>query len=70
MEHRSEKEINQLLKVWDRHQQGLRRRDGLPPLKLVAVTHESSLRQAIGSPEMLRDQMDALIEQSMVPWCN
>ena len=67
MEQRSEKEVSQLLKVRDRRQQALRSREGLPPLKLVAVTHESSLRQAVGSPDILRDQLDALIERSMAP---
>jgi transcriptional regulator with XRE-family HTH domain len=40
------------------------RREGLDPLKLVAVTHQSALLQAVGSPEILRDQLDALVERS------
>jgi hypothetical protein len=31
------------------------------------VTHESTLRQAVGSPEILRDQLDELVERSKAP---
>jgi transcriptional regulator with XRE-family HTH domain len=67
MEHRSKDEIVQLLKVRDRRKQALSFREGLDPLNLVAVTHESALRQAVGSPEVMRDQLDALIEKSKAP---
>jgi transcriptional regulator with XRE-family HTH domain len=64
MELRSEDEIGQLLDVRARRQQALNSREGMDPLKLIAVTHESCLRQAVGSPEILQDQLDALIERS------
>lgn len=64
MEHRSEDQIRQLLEVRQLRQKALRHRDGLDPLRLVAVTHESSLRQAIGSPRILSDQLDHLVEWS------
>ncbi len=48
-------------------QEVLSHRDGLDPLKLVAVIHETALRQAVGSPQILRDQLDALVERSKVP---
>jgi len=48
-------------------QKVLSHRDGLDPLQLVAVVHESALRQSVGSPEILRDQLDALIERSKAP---
>jgi len=48
-------------------QKVLSHRDGLDPLRLVAVVHESALRQSVGSPEILRDQLDALIERSKAP---
>jgi transcriptional regulator with XRE-family HTH domain len=64
MERRSEDEIGQLLDVRARRQQALNSREGMDPLKLIAVTHESCLRQAVGSPEILQDQLDALIERS------
>ncbi|HEX4655845.1 MAG TPA: helix-turn-helix transcriptional regulator [Streptosporangiaceae bacterium] len=67
MERRSDDEISQLLDVRARRQQALTSREGMDPLRLVAVTHESSLRQAVGSPEILRDQLDALIERSTAP---
>lgn len=67
MEHRSDDEINQLLDVRARRKQALTSREGMGPLKLVAVTHESTLRQAVGSPQILRDQLDALVEQSEAP---
>jgi transcriptional regulator with XRE-family HTH domain len=64
MEHRSRDEIGQLLEVRNLRKQALSHREGLGPLKLVAVTHESALRQAVGSPETMREQLDALIEES------
>jgi transcriptional regulator with XRE-family HTH domain len=67
MEHRTEDEIGQLLDVRARRQQALSSREGLAPLRLIAVTHESSLRQAVGSPEILRNQLDALVERSKGP---
>jgi transcriptional regulator with XRE-family HTH domain len=67
MEHRSKDEIGQLLEVRDRRKQALSSREGLGPLRLVAVTHESTLRQGVGSPEIMRDQLDALIEGSKAP---
>jgi transcriptional regulator with XRE-family HTH domain len=65
MERRSEKEIRQLLAVRLRRQDALRSREGgLPPLKLIAVTHESTLRQVVGSPSIMREQLDDLVERS------
>jgi transcriptional regulator with XRE-family HTH domain len=67
MERRSQKEIRQLLEVRLRRQEALRRREGLEPLKLIAVTHESTLRQVVGSPAIMREQLDALAEHSAAP---
>lgn len=64
MEGRSDDEIEELVKLRIRRQEALRHREGMPPLRLVAVTHESSLRQAVGSAETLSDQLDALLERS------
>lgn len=65
MEHRPEDEIRQLVAdVRIRRQEALTHREGLDPLRLVAVTHESSLRQMVGSPRILRDQLDALVQRS------
>jgi transcriptional regulator with XRE-family HTH domain len=67
MEHRSEDEIRLLLEVRQRRQGALHSREGLAPLRLVAVTHESTLRQSVGSPRILRDQLDSLVEWSREP---
>ena len=64
MERRSDDEIEQLVDLRVRRQEALRHRDGLAPLRLVAVTHESTLRQAVGEPEILTAQLDALLERS------
>jgi transcriptional regulator with XRE-family HTH domain len=61
MEGRSEDEIAQLLEVRARRKQALSSREGMEPLKLVAVMHESALRQLVGAPDILRNQLDALI---------
>lgn len=60
MESRPEEEIRQLLQVRVRRQEALRSREQLEPLRLVAVTHESSLRQVVGSPDIMRQQLDEL----------
>jgi transcriptional regulator with XRE-family HTH domain len=65
MEHRPDDEIEQLLDVRKRRKQALISREGLDALELVAVTHESTLYQQVGSPRILRDQLDALVEG---PW--
>ena len=62
MERRPEDEISQLMEVRRKRKEALVAREGLEPLRLVAVTHESALRQAVGSPQILRDQLDALLE--------
>jgi transcriptional regulator with XRE-family HTH domain len=67
MEGRSEDEIVQLLGLRARRKQALSSREGMQPLQLVAVTHESALRQVVGSPAVMRDQLDALIEGSQAP---
>jgi transcriptional regulator with XRE-family HTH domain len=67
MESRSEQEIRQLLAVRLRRQEALRSREGLEPLRLIAVTHESSLHQLVGSPDIMREQLDELLERSADP---
>jgi transcriptional regulator with XRE-family HTH domain len=67
MDRRSDKELRQLLEVRLRRQEALRRREGLEPLKLIAVTHESALRQIVGSPSIMREQLDELTERSAAP---
>lgn len=67
MEGRSEQELRQLLPVRLRRQDALHHREGLEPLRLIAVTHESSLHQMVGSPDIMREQLDQLIERSTAP---
>ncbi|MGH7869819.1 MAG: helix-turn-helix domain-containing protein [Candidatus Dormibacteraceae bacterium] len=56
--------VREQVNVRMRRQEVLTHRDGLDPLKLVAVMHESALRQAVGTPKILRDQLDALLQSS------
>jgi transcriptional regulator with XRE-family HTH domain len=67
MENRSEEEIGQLLEVRARRQEALRRREGLEPLRLIAVTHESTLHQLVGSPGIMREQLNELAERAAAP---
>ena len=68
MEHRPEEEIRQLVQdVRVRRQEVLSHREGLEPLQLVVVTHESALRQAVGSSGVLQEQLEVLIERSWAP---
>ncbi|MGH3278392.1 MAG: Scr1 family TA system antitoxin-like transcriptional regulator [Trebonia sp.] len=64
MEGRSEEQIRQLLEVRARRQEALYRREGMGPLRLIAVTHESALHQMVGSPGIMREQLDELAERS------
>jgi hypothetical protein len=66
-EHSSADKVQQQVNLRMERQQVLSHRDGLAPLQLVAVVHESALRQAVGSPQILRDQLDALVERSTWP---
>ena len=67
MEQRSEREIQELLEIRVRRQEALRRREGLKPLKLIAVMHETALRQIVGSRSVMRAQLDQLLERSASP---
>jgi transcriptional regulator with XRE-family HTH domain len=64
MERRSDDEIDQLVDLRIRRQEALHEREGRQPLRLVAVTHESALRQVVGSPEIMTKQLDALLKRS------
>jgi transcriptional regulator with XRE-family HTH domain len=66
MEGRSPNQIQQLLEVRARRQAALReeREGGLGPLKLIAVTHESTLHQLVGSTGIMREQLDRLANPS------
>ncbi|HUQ58452.1 helix-turn-helix transcriptional regulator [Lentzea sp.] len=57
-------EFQRLLEVRHKRRLALEHRDGMARLKLVAVTHESSIRQMVGSSAIMREQLDHLIERS------
>jgi transcriptional regulator with XRE-family HTH domain len=67
LEGRTDDEISELLDIRLKRQEALTSREDLPPLELIAVTHESSLRQQVGSEEIMRGQLDALIERTKAP---
>lgn len=67
MERRPADEINELVQVRLKRQETLISRDEMPPLELVAVTHEATLRQLVGSAEIMRTQLDALAERPLTP---
>jgi hypothetical protein len=61
---RSDEDLDALIAIRARRAQALHSRAAMPPLELVAVTHESSLRQRVGSSQVMRSQLDELIERS------
>lgn len=63
---RTEAEVEQLVELRLRRQEILTRHEP-PPLRLIAITHEASLRQVVGSAETMREQLHALVEQSARP---
>lgn len=62
MEGRSEAEIRQLVRIRQRRRGALRNRAGLPPLRLIAVMHETALHQLVGSTEIMRAQLGFLVD--------
>jgi transcriptional regulator with XRE-family HTH domain len=63
----SESALDELIEIRAHRKEALRSRELLPPLEFIAVTHESSVRQQVGPPEVMRSQLDALIELSTGP---
>ena len=63
MEQRPPGKVRQLMDIRKTRQEALISREGLKPLQLVAVTHEATLHQMVGSPGILRGQLDALLER-------
>ena len=63
----SEEALGQLIEIRTRRQEALRFREGQPPLELVAVAHESSLLQRVGSAQTMHAQLDVLIQLSTAP---
>ena len=67
MEQRKAGEVDELVAARLERQEILTARKNMPQLELIAVTHESALRQAVGSPEVMRDQFDTLAERISMP---
>lgn len=64
---RSTGDLERLVELRIRRQHVLKERPGREPLRLVAVTHEAGLHQQVGSREIMREQLDHLIERSTAP---
>jgi transcriptional regulator with XRE-family HTH domain len=64
LERRPADQIPELIEIRERRKEALKHRDSLRPLKLVAVTHECSLRQIVGSAQVMREQLDELLVRS------
>ena len=64
MKRRPEDQIGPLVDIRRKRKEALKAREGFGALKLVAVTHECTLRQVVGSPKILRDQLDELCVRS------
>lgn len=64
MERRPKEQIPELIEIRRKRKEALTKREGLKPLQLVAVTHECTLRQLVGSPEIMRDQLSKLLDRS------
>lgn len=64
---RTTSELDALVELRLRRQSSLGERPEQPPLKLIAVAYESGLHQLVGSPEIMRAQLDHLVERSTAP---
>jgi transcriptional regulator with XRE-family HTH domain len=60
-------ELEQLVRLRMRRQEALKAREGMNPLRLVAITHECALRQWVGTSETMQAQFDHLVERSTEP---
>jgi transcriptional regulator with XRE-family HTH domain len=64
----SGRDVVRLVELRLHRQEALRSRAAeTRPLELIAVVHEASLHQRLGSPEIMRDQLVALVERSTEP---
>lgn len=64
LERRLPDQIPELIEIREKRKEALRHRNGLRPLELVAVTHECSLRQIVGSSQVMHEQLDELLVRS------
>jgi transcriptional regulator with XRE-family HTH domain len=61
---RTADEIDRLVRLREGRQTALVGRNGMAPLRLVAVAHESALRQRVGSDRIMHAQLGALLDWS------
>lgn len=64
MDNQPEDQIDALMEIRRTRKKALKERAGRDPLRLIAVTHECTLMQVVGSPKILRDQLDELVVRS------
>lgn len=65
---RSPDEIDRLVDLRVRRQAVLEHRDDdQPPLRLIAIAHECCLHQQVGSGDVMRAQLDHVVERSTAP---
>jgi transcriptional regulator with XRE-family HTH domain len=64
LERRPTDQMPELLQIREKRKEALKHRNGLDPLRLIAVTHECSLRQIVGSAQVMREQLDELLVRS------
>jgi hypothetical protein len=63
---RTSDELDALVELRQRRQSALDNRSEIGPLRLIAVTHETGLHQLIGNRDIMRTQLDHLVERSTV----
>lgn len=54
-------ELDRFVQLRVRRQNGLKNREGRPPLELRTIIHEACLAQLVGSAEIMREQLEALL---------
>lgn len=64
---RTPEEVDRFVQVRRLRQQSLTHREGLPPLELSTIIHESCLTQFVGSPDIMCDQLEALLKFVALP---
>lgn len=64
---RTAEEVRRFVEVRARRQEALMKRADMEPLQLETVLHESCLQQLVGSGEVMREQLEYLLEAMALP---
>jgi transcriptional regulator with XRE-family HTH domain len=64
---RTPEEVDRFIQVRRLRQQSLTHREGQPPLELSTIMHECCLTQFVGSPNIMREQLEALLKSVTLP---